>query len=72
MAKQKSKSKPRRSMSQIAQAMYKSRPPSRDVAREVQMQSRARGSTSPLGGVAVALNPLLGVAGALASKGRRK
>jgi hypothetical protein len=73
MAKQtKAKGKPRRTTKQIAEAMYRSKPPSRDMARDVQLQSRARGSVSPLGGTAVALNPLLGVAGALAKKGARR
>jgi hypothetical protein len=71
MAKTKS-TKRRRTQSELANAMYKTKPPSKDMARDVQLQSRARGSTSPLGGVAVLANPMLGAAAALASKARRK
>jgi hypothetical protein len=70
MAK-KSKGKAKRTMGQIANAMYKTPPASSDPARAVQEMHRARGSGSPLGGMAL-INPLLAGVGAIAAKARRK
>jgi hypothetical protein len=71
MAKQ-TKSR-RRSMKQIADAMFSSKPPTGDVARQVQAASRARGATSPLGGTAVGglFGPLAGLGREAAKKGAR-
>ena len=67
----KSKSKPRRSMSQIANALYETPPVSRDPARAFQEAHRARGSMSPLSGAAL-VNPMLGAMAAAEKAGRRK
>jgi hypothetical protein len=61
----KGKGKPKRTMKQIADAMYKTPPASRDPARAAQVASRARGATSPLGGMALG-----GLFGGLAGLGR--
>jgi hypothetical protein len=57
--------KRRRTQSELANALYKTKPPSRDMARDVQLQSRARGSVSPLGGQALGglFGPLAGIGG---------
>jgi hypothetical protein len=68
MAKAKTKSK-RRSMSDIANNLYRSKPPTGDVAKQIQAASRARGATSPLGGMAV-FAPLAGLGRMTSKKGR--
>jgi len=75
MAKAKSKSK-RRTQSELANALYKTKPPSRDMARDVQLQSRARSFASPLGGqaklgpAALMLGPLVALAAKKKGTGR--
>jgi hypothetical protein len=70
--KAKTKTK-RRSMTEIANNLYRSKQPTGDVARAVQVENRARGSVSPLGGQAVNPGALaLGPLAMLAGKGRRK